>query len=324
VSAEVMGSGPISSINRDNMLVIRRVVQVDTASVAMSVDAGVSKAKPQVEMVVAGSRRVAFAHLEGVGQAGGAVALNDLVVKMAGKCDFLLDPSDDAGLPDFKFGFLQIGSVFVSEDTYVGRTINEGHVKLKHRLKISPNVLLDTAAGFAPFSSRAPTTSSETRGPKKVVHMAVDLGIHPGKKGDSPHSFSTGVIMNRDTNAENFMFEFNLDIAFTTVLVVIDPQKKTQALAHVNWHLVWRTQFKWKGAQNPTATAVPINNRADFGAVIIGAPTDAAVAALVAKPAGQFFNDVTDAAKKDTALGSRPNREDNFSRPAGIPTDFFT
>jgi hypothetical protein len=88
--------------------------------------------------------------------------------------------------------------------------------------------------------------------------------------------------------------------------------------------LVWHSQFKWRGSQNPTATAIPINNRSDFGPVIKGAPTHSAVAALVAKPIGPFCNDVTDAAKKGTALGQRPNREDNYSRPAGVPADFFT
>jgi hypothetical protein len=107
-------------------------------------------------------------------------------------------------------------------------------------------------------------------------------------------------------------------------LVSIDPQQKVQALAHVNWHLLWHFQFKWKGGQNPTATGTAVTARADISQPIQGPPVDAGVAALVANPTGPFFNNITDRAKVNTFLSQGGEREDNFSRPSGIPTDFFT
>jgi hypothetical protein len=332
VADEVFGRGPISSIQRDMAPAIRRVIRVDPASATISVDPGVSKAKPAVNIITVGPNvtdKVAIAHLTQGVNPSRVVTIDNPVIKMAGKLDVLLEPGDDVTLPGFRFGFIQIGKVLVLEDTYVGRTLNEGHIKLQHRLKVSPPVLLDTVAAFFPFSSRVGTFFAPVQQSfRRVIAVAVDLGVLPGKTGDSPSSTSAAVMTNSVTSAANFLFEFRADLGFTTVLVAIDPQKKIQSLANVNWHLVWHFQFKWRGAQNPTATVIPITSQANVGPVNKRslAVTDPAVAALVATPIGPFFNDVTTAAKQATAIavGQRPNREDNFSRPAGVPPDFFT
>lgn len=337
VANEVFGSSPISSIHRDMAPAIRRVIRVDAASATISVDPGVSKANPAVSIITVGpdaTNKVAIAHLtQGVNPQRLVVSrelgIDDPVIKMTGKLDVLLEPGDDANMPGFQFGFIQIGKVLVLEDTYVGRTFNEGHIKLQHRLKVSPPVLLDTDGPFFPFSSRVGTFFRPVQeGERRIIAVTVDLGVLPGTTGDSPVSKSRAVMTNMVTSAPNFLFEFRTDLEFTTVLVAIDPQKKIQSLAHVKWHLVWHFQFKWKGAQNPTATVIPITSQANVGPVSKRslAVIDPVVAALVATPIGPTFNDVTNAAKQATAIavGQRPNREDNFSRPAGVPVDFFT
>jgi len=330
VANEVMGGGPISRIHGDTAGVIRRVIQVDPASVVMTVDAGVSKAKPTVEIVGTGGSQIALAHLtQGVNAAqvatAGLAGVTDPVIKMNAKFDMLLDADDEADMTGFNFGFLQIAKVFAIQDIYVGRTQNEGHIILKHDANVSPKVTLDTVGSFSPFSSRVPAFNKPVKkGDKRVVSQSVDLGVLPGKTGDAPMSKSKAFLDNRDTNAPNFMFDFRADLEFTTVLVVIDPQNKVQALSHVIWHLVWHFQFKWKGATNPVATSIPITSGSNFGLVTKGPPKDPEVAALVAAPKGPFTNDITNAAKAKTVLGPRPNREDNFSRPANVPKDFFS
>jgi hypothetical protein len=329
VATQVCGTGPLSPIHSDPAPIIRRAIAVDPATVVMTVDSGVSRAKPTVDIVNVGTRRVAFAHLtQGVSLAKAAAggSINDIivdpVVKMTGKLDVVFDPGDKTN--DFKVGFIQIGTVFNLEDTYAGRTLNEGHVILRHRSKIGQSFLLDTAAGFSPFSSKDPDFQQESKGGKEIQHQTCHLGVLPNKKGDSPGSQSGAIVMNRNTSAENFLFEFRADIGLTTVLVAIDPQKKVQPLAHVKWHLIWHFQFKWRGGQSPAPTANAILARADFGQPIAGGPAEQGVAALVAKPTGPFFNDVTHAAKSSTVLSQPPSREDNFSRPSSVPADFFS
>jgi hypothetical protein len=329
VATELIGGGPISCIHADPSPAIRRVLTVDAASAVMAVDAGVSKAKPTVEFVGSGDSQIALAHLtQGINAAqvatAGAAGITDPVVKMTGKFDLIFDANDDTTAPGFLFGFIQVGKVFALQDTYVGRTQNEGHVILKHFANVSPTTLLDTVATFSPFSSKAGSGKSVKKGDKLVLGQTIDLGVLPGKTGDSPMSKSKAFLQNTETNAPNFLFEMKTDLEFTTVLVAMDPQKKVQQLAHVKWHLVWHFQFRWRGATNPVATVFPITRGADFGGVTKGPPADTAVAALVAAPKGPFFNTVTTTAKIKTALEKRPNRDDNFSRPAGVPQDFFT
>ena len=220
VAEEVLGRGQISSIHRDMAPAVRRVIRVDPASATMSVDAGVSKAKPAITIIATGPNvadKVALSHLtQGVNPALVVVSrergIDDPVIKMAGKLDVVLEPGDDATLPGFRFGFIQIGEVFVLEDTYVGRTLNEGHVKLQHRLKVSPLVLLDSDNAFFPFSNRVGTFFSPVQESfRRRVTVAVDLGILPGKTGDSPVSKSKAVITNVATSAENFLFESRTD-----------------------------------------------------------------------------------------------------------------
>jgi len=329
VATELIGGGPISPIHADPSPAIRRVLTVDAASAVIAVDAGVSKARPTVEFVGSGDNQIALAHLtQGINAPqvaiAGAAGITDPVVKMTGKFDLIFDANDDTTAPGFQFGFIQVGKVFALQDTYVGRTQNEGHVILKHFANVLPSTLLDTVATFSPFSSKAGSSKSVKKGDKLVIGQTIDLGVLPGKTGDSPMSKSKAFLQNTETNAPNFLFEMRTDLEFTTVLVAIDPQQKVQQLAHVKWHLVWHFQFKWKGATNPVATLIPITRGADFGGVTKGPPVDAAVAALVAAPKGPFFNTVTTAAKIRTVVEKRPNRDDNFSRPAGVPQDFFT
>ena len=331
VAAEVCASGRMSKIHRDTGPAIRRFIFVDAASATITVDPGVSKAKPAVDIVNNGESLVALAHLTAGVNAAQVVTSGiqgiEPVIKMVGKFDVIIDPGDDASLPGFRFGFIQIGNVFVLEDTYVGRTLNDGHIILRHRSNVSPTILLDTIASFFPFSNRVGTAVKPVQqAEKRILAQTIELGILPGKTGDSPMSKSRASLHNSATDADNFLFEMRADLGFTTVLVAIDPKNKVQALAHVGWHLVWHFQFKWKGSSNPTFTVIPINSQAIVEPVSKRslAVTDPTVAALVATPKGPFFNEVTTAAKFATVLGQRPNREDNFSRPGGIPNDFFT
>jgi hypothetical protein len=332
IADQVCGTGRLSPIHPDRAQEIRRVIRVDAASASMTLDPGSRRAKPNVDIVTSSvpGKLKAVAHLtQGFNLARAAAgasvndAVDDPVVKMSGKFDVVLtDPNDDSNLPGFSFGLIQVGTVFQLEDTYVGRTLNDGHVILHYRKQITQSFLLDSIASAKPFANRAAGFSFDRQ--KRIVHISCDLGLLPNKTGDSPGSQSGAAVNNRQTNSDNFLFQFKCDLGFTTVLVSIDPQQNVQALAHINWHLLWDFQFKWKGGQNPVATAIPITARADIGLPIQGAPTDAGVSAIVAKPAAPFFNDITDGAKSKTFLSRGAEREDNFSRPAGIPADFFT
>ena len=197
------------------------MVQID-ASASITLDPGISKAKPLVEVATFNNRKVAVAHLiEGINLGTAATTGSPIVepvIKMTGKFDIVGDSGDDVSLPGFQFGFIQVGSVIVLEDTYLGRTQNDGHVKLRHKQKVSPTVLLDTIASFKPFSSRAPAFGSDTKGGKKISRLTIDLGIFPNKKGDSPHGFSGAIVTNRETHADNFLFEYRADVGFATVL----------------------------------------------------------------------------------------------------------
>jgi hypothetical protein len=331
VAAEVCGTGPVSPIHPDTVPTIRRAIQVDASSASMSVDPGVGKAKAVVDIVKQGSRLNAFARLTpgtDIAKAAAGGGPNDIIVdpviKMSGKVDVVLtDPNDDSTLPGFSFGFIQVATVFQLEQTSVGRTLNEGHLKINFRPRITQSFLHDSDATFTPFASRVAGFSFDRQ--KRIVHLTSNLGVLlPNTPGDSPGTALAARTDNQKTNAPNFMFEHKVDFGLTTVLVVIDPQKNVTPFFHVNWKLLWHFQFKWKGGQDPTATVIPIGARADVGQPIKGAPTDPAAAALVANPSGPLFNDVLNQALGPTANAGPPIREDNFSRPAGIPPDFFT
>jgi hypothetical protein len=311
---------------------LRRVIQFDAASAVMTVGSGVKNAKAVVDIVKQpGSRLNAFAHLlpgTDIAKAAAGGGPNDIIVdpviKMSGKIDVVLtDPNDDIAIPGFSFGFIQVATVFQLEQISVGRTLNEGHLKINFRPRITQSFLHDSVATFTPFANRIGPTSTDRQNRK--VHLGADLGVLlPSTPGDSPGTALAARTDNQKTNAPNFMFEHRVDFGLTTVLVGIDPQNNVTPFFHVNWKLLWHFQFKWRGGQDPVATPIPISNRADVGQPIKGGPTDPAAAALVARPSGPFFNDVLNQALGSTANAGPPVREDNFSRPSGIPADFFT
>lgn len=332
VAEQVCGTGPISPIHADKLPTLRRVIQFDASSAVMTVDPGVKNAKAVVDVVKQRSGPVAFARLvpgTNIAKAAAGGGPNDIienpVIKMSGKVDVVLtDPKDDLNIPDFFFGFIQVATVFQLEQTSVGRTINEGHLKINFRPRITQSFLLDSVAAFTPLASRVGPISKDPQNRK--VHLGADLGILlPSTPGDSPGTALAARTDNQKTNAPNFMFEHRVDFGLTTVLVGIDPQKNVTPFFHVNWKLLWHFQFKWKGGQDPVATPIPISARADVSQPIKGGPTDPAAAALVARPSGAFFNDALNQALGTSTANAGPTiREDNFSRPSGIPQDFFT
>jgi hypothetical protein len=330
VAAEVFGTGPIPPIHRDTAAAVRRAIRINPDSVVMTVGADVKKAKPAVDIVTVQSvqTQVAIAHLtEGinVALAAGGAGLSGIVVnpviKMSGKGDVVGDPGDDVTQTSLDLNFIQIATVFQLEDTYAGRTSNEGHIKMHHRKLIRQNFLLDSIASSSPFAGKSHFISGKD---KQHAQFTCDLGRLPNAKGDSPGTQSAAVAQNSKSKANNFLFELKCDLGLTTVLVAADSGQNIQPFFHVNWKLLWHFQFKWKGGQNPTPTAIAIASRADVGQPIKGAPTDPGVAAVLQNPAAPFFNDITNDAKVNTAQAGPPLREDFDTALAGLPNDFFT
>jgi len=329
VSDQVFGGRPISFIHSDTVAAVRRVVRIDPNSVAMNKDPGTGNAKAVVDFIkLPDLRRLAAFHLNpgfdlkiAAQQGDVSAAAVDPVIKMTGKGELVGDAGDDVASSAVELNFIQIGTVFQLQDTWAGRTANEGHVKMNHRILVRETFLLDSLTTIQPVAGKSRNTA------KDKLHSQITCALGPTGKGDSPGGKAPLVIQNRKTKADNFLFESIIDQGFTTVLVSIDRGANVpniQSFFHVNWKLLWHFQFKWTGGQDPAPTAIAKTAQALVFEVKKGAPTEPAdLVALLQNPKPPFFNEVVNAARTNTANGGPPFRTDLDTQLPGLPADFF-
>jgi len=124
-------------VTSDHLVVVRRVIRVDPASVSMTVDKGVTKAKAAVDVIpVQGQTKIAVGHLTAgidLKRAGTNADLDaivvDPVIKMTGKANILGDAGDDVNTTNLNLNFIQIGTIFQLEDTFAGERATKGTSK---------------------------------------------------------------------------------------------------------------------------------------------------------------------------------------------------
>ena len=184
----------------------------------------------------------------------------------------------DAGeaIKDWKVGFIQIVRENKSSAVYGGRFQGEGSVVCDPRLSpANPNVVLDAmTTATIPFND--------------VPDDVTNLTMSPDT-GDSP-KLTVPLIVGNDavSGIDNFLASYENFAEFWTILTVMEPSKRLRFLAHIHWQVIFRGGVLWRGG----APIASDQSSIKFDSMVDGAPTEAAVSAILSSPTGPIANDV--------------------------------
>jgi hypothetical protein len=185
-------------------------------------------------------------------------------------------PAPSESIKDWKIGFIQIVRENTSRAVYGGRIQDEGSVVCDPNLSPTrPRVVLDAmTTATIPFDD--------------VPDDVTNLTMSPDT-GDSPEH-TVPLIVGNDAvrGVDNFLASYENNAEFWTVLTVMEPSKSLHFLAHIHWQVIFRCGVLWRGGEPIASDQSSIK----FDSMADGAPTDAAVSAILSTPTGPIANDV--------------------------------
>ncbi len=224
-----------------------------------------------------------------------------------------LGPGESIG--NFNFGFVQIGRINPGQSFsgifYAGRMHSEGSIT------VNPNVppalaspILYDSTGSPPDPFFETPTGSFT--PPK---MNATWGDHPALKVPLK-------LRNSGRNVDNFLFHLILDREFWTIFTSTDAAAKITYIAHFHWQVRYDVELMWRNQNAVVRRNKSIAKVVD--AKVKGAPTDADLQPLLAKPSGARANALYGRAMTQAFFGARgPNHTENDTRFANVPNDFW-
>jgi hypothetical protein len=233
-----------------------------------------------------------------------------------GQVRFKLGAGGDT-LNDWKVGFVQIARQNTCRTVYAGRIPSEGSINCDGNGLLTSPVLLDCSdSTYVPFFN-APVGSSVL----KFKGLVAQPNAGDGPYTDVPISMANEAV----SKVDNFLWQYNQDTEFWTVLTVMDPTKALQFLAHYHWRVVNELAVTWLGGE-PFPSLGGASSFKILEAFVAGQPTDPAVARILSSPTGPLANDVFIPAFNNSLIfgtGTNPviHRESNV-RDFSIP-DFF-
>jgi hypothetical protein len=217
--------------------------------------------------------------------------------------------SDPAELRSLRFGFIQFMRIDALICTYLGQNPAAGEISVNAFGAVTRRLNLDSAAPFTPFMSE--------------IELPVSRGIARATAGDHPALKAPAQLLNRATQANNFLWEVLDRRRFWTVLTA--QERATGAfryLANHSWDLVYRFQLIWSGGKPQRFANSSLLTRVDL--VTAGPPSDPDLAALLSAPRSPFANDVIQQAMVAAALAGPPTRVDSTTRLTQAPPNFYT
>ena len=296
-AAAFLAGRPCPPLTADRQPFLRRVLSIVPNSAKLTFQFG--QAKPAAALPIVNGKPLIVAHLT----AGfGGVNTISPAVFWTGKAAVTSKVSNPAELKTLRFAFIQFQRIDTQILTFVGRTPADGQIDI--RPAPSPNPALDSFLAFTPFTNA------------NVV--PIKLGVAEATMADHPAFKGSAMLVNNQTQANNFLFEMTDSRTFFTIFTAQEvATRKLQHLAHHSWELVYRFRLIWR-----SGTPQIFSNTSSLkpGPAKAGAPTDAAVAALLANPQPPFANDVTVRALQAAVAG----RVDGAIRTnTQVPPDFF-
>ncbi|MCX6612168.1 MAG: hypothetical protein NTW74_15100 [Acidobacteria bacterium] len=212
-------------------------------------------------------------------------------------------------LDRWKFGFIQIHRINKLDMFYAGKNRSDGSITIHvaESPVMAQTLCLDSEPEFTPWTHNTDFFINEG----KVANFSVD---HPASKA----GFERG---NRRTERTNFLFHLIDSRDLWTVFTALDPDGNFTHLAHVHWSLEYNFMFQWRDGKPQVKS-----DRCSFpnpDAFALGAPSDASLASLLAKPVPPHANEMTRKAIKLAIGGSPPNRTDHETRFGNVPGDFY-
>jgi hypothetical protein len=295
-AAAFFAGRPCPPLTADRQPFLRRVLSITPNSAKLTFNFG--QAKPAAALPLLKNKRFIVAHLT-----AGFTDANTIApaITWTGKALVTSKVSNPAELTTLRFGFIQIQRVDKLTLTYVGRTPADGEADIK--VAPSPNPALDSFAAFSPFMNA------------KII--PVKAGVAEATAADHPGFEGLAILANTQTGANNFLFEMTDARTFFTVFTAQDvATKKFQHLAHHSWELIYKFRLIWR---NGTPQIFSNSSSLKPAPAKAGAPTDAAVAALLANPKPPFATDAY-AKAMGTAIATR---NDSATRTTSVPSDFF-
>ncbi len=212
-------------------------------------------------------------------------------------------------LDRWKFGFIQIHRINKLDMFYAGKNRSDGSITIQvaESPVMTQKLCLDSEPEFTPWTHSNDFFVTEG----KVANFSVD---HPASKA----GFDRG---NRLKQRTNFLFHLIDSRDLWTVFTALDPEGKFTHLAHVHWRLEYNFMFEWRNGKPQVKS-----DKSSFpkpNAFALGAPTDAGLASLLAKPVPPHANEMTRKAIQLAIGGVPPNRTDHETRFGNVPPDFY-
>jgi hypothetical protein len=215
------------------------------------------------------------------------------------------------------FGFIQVARIKDMSAQWEGRRKGEGSVSLLVAgFPVSNDIVaLDSDPVNQPFFDRSPHVGTARRpqpGQRRLVNIRTSIGDHPNYRDFL-------VTDNSLTKARNFLHRMSFAIDFTSVFVGRNGIGPIQPIAHLQWQIDLQGKFKWI---NGTAKAVKQLASIKVGASRTGAPTEAAVRAIVERPSPLLAKGILIDRWK-AALVNQRMRQESKERSLLVPADFF-
>ena len=194
-----------------------------------------------------------------------------------GRVKFLLGPGDT--LADWKVGFVQIVRQNSLRARYAGRFQDEGSIVCDPMPKVPSRVLMDALdAAMLPFyepPDEKPSFKASVAEPSTADGPSIGV----------PLSMANHAV----SSVDNFLFDFEQDTEFWTILTAIGPDKALQFLGHFHWRVVHKVGFLWRfrvAMETHTASSFKVLER-----FLAGQPTEPSVRSLLTSPKGPIAND---------------------------------
>jgi hypothetical protein len=299
-----LAAGRCPPITADSAGKLRRVLSIVPGTAKLTVDFG--RARPRADFALANGSRTLVCHLT-----NGFTDMNNIADALfwAAETAVRSGSSDPAELRTLRFGFLQFMRVDALSFSYSGRTPADGEVVINPLAILPVAPFLDSLAGANPFTND--------------IDLPVARGIATARSGDHPALRAPTQLVNRATNANNFLLEVVDRRRFWTVFTAQRRSPQSfQHLAHHSWELTYRFQFIWQ-AGIPRA-AFNQSSLQQVDPVTPGPPSEAALSSLLIAPTGPLANDVTRAAITAAAIGPIGRTDLNTRVNTNPPPNFFT
>ena len=224
-------------------------------------------------------------------------------------------PGPGEKVSDWNFGFVQVARLVTPETQgffYAGRMRSEGS------MTVNPNVAPALASPVLYDAFGSPPDPWFDTPTSSFIPPKVNAGW-----GDHPALKIPLRLRNTGRNVDNFLFQIIFDRVFWTIFTAVDPAGGIKYVAHFKWQvrydveLVWVSQVATLRRNKSVATVL--------AAKVAGAPTDADLQPLLAKPSGARANILYGQAVNQAFFGARgPNRTENDVQFTSVPRDFWS